>query len=176
MEKKMSNLGFKMMANIGMPIRNLFMPPEKMLAEVEIKTGYYVLDFGCGPGTFTIMIAEKVGQSGMVYALDIHPLAMRTVEQKAKKKNLANITTILSNCSTSLPDSSLDLIIFFDVFHVLDNQEEVLAELHRVLKLGAVLCFSDHHMEEEQILTRLLESGLFTLKKKGKKIFTFAKI
>ena len=81
----MSDFGFKMMANIGMPIRNLFMPPAKMLAEVNIKPGDSVLDYGCGPGAFTIGIAEVIGQSGIVYALDIHPLGIKAVEQEARK-------------------------------------------------------------------------------------------
>ena len=176
MKKKMSNFAFKMMAHIGMPIRNSFMPPVKMLAEVEINPGYKVLDYGCGPGTFTIMIAESIGQSGTVYALDIHPLAMKAVEHKARKKNLTNIKTILSNCSTSLSDKSLDLVIFFDVFHTLDNQAEVLIELHRVLKSDATLYFSDHHMKEVEILKRLTENGLFKLQRKGRRTLAFCKM
>ena len=66
MEKKMSNFGFKMMVKLGMPIRNFFMPPAKMLKEVEIRPDHKVLDYGCGPGTFSIMIAEKMDQSGVV--------------------------------------------------------------------------------------------------------------
>jgi ubiquinone/menaquinone biosynthesis C-methylase UbiE len=100
----MSNLEFSMMVNFGMPIRNLFMPPEKMLAETDIKPGYQVLDFGCGPGTFAIKIAERVGSSGFVHALDIHPLAKKYVESKARRKNLSNVEVILSDCSTSLLD------------------------------------------------------------------------
>ena len=175
MKKKMSNFAFKMMANLGMPIRNLFMPPAKMLAEVEINPGYKALDYGCGPGAFTIMIAEIIGQSGIVYALDIHPLAIKAVQQKARKKNLSNIKTILSSCSTSLPDNCLDLVIFFDVFHTLNNQEEVLIELHRVLKSDATMCFSDHHMKEREILNRLTEKGLFKLQRKGKRTFALSK-
>jgi len=176
MKKKMSNFAFKMMANVGMPIRNLFMPPAKMLAEVEINPGFKVLDYGCGPGAFTIMMSEIIGQSGIVYALDIHPLAIKAVEQKARKKNPSNIRTILSSCSTSLPDNCLDLIIFFDVFHSLNNQEEVLIELHRVLKSDATMCFSDHHMKEIEILERLTEKGLFKLRRKGKRILSLAKV
>lgn len=176
MKKKMSNFEFKMMANVGMPIRNLFMPPAKMLAEVEINPGYKVLDYGCGPGAFTIMIAEIIGQSGIVYALDIHPLAIKAAKQKARKKNLSNIKTILSSCSTSLPDNSLDLVIFFDVFHTLNNQEKVLIELHRTLKLDATMCFSDHHMKEIEILKRLTEKGLFKLKRKGRRTFALSKV
>jgi ubiquinone/menaquinone biosynthesis C-methylase UbiE len=176
MKKKMSNFAFQMMTNVGMPVRNLFMPPAKMLAEVEINPGYKVLDYGCGPGAFAIMIAEIIGQSGIVYALDIHPLAIKAAEQKARKKNLSNIKTILSSCSTFLPDNSLDLVIFFDVFHTLNNQEEVLIELHRILKSDAIMCFSDHHMKEIEILKRLTEKGLFKLKSKGIRTFALSKV
>lgn len=176
MEEKMSNFAYKMMTYIGMPIRNLFMHPNKMLSEVEIEPGCQVLDFGCGPGVFTILLAEKIGQSGLVYALDIHQLALKTVEQRARRKGLTNIKTILSSCSTSLPDNSLDLVIFFDVLHVLDNQEEVLTELHRVLKPEAIMYFSDHHLEDTHILSTLNEKGLFKLVGKGKRTFSFGKV
>jgi len=175
MKEKVSNFAYKMMTYVGMPIRNLFMQPNKILAEVEIEPGYQALDYGCGPGVFSIMLAEKIGQSGLVYALDIHHLAVKTVEQKARKKGLTNIKTILSSCSISLPDNSLDLIIFFDVFHVLDNQEEVLMELHRVLKPEAIMYFSDHHLKESHILSTLTENRLFKLKSKGIKTFSFSK-
>jgi len=66
------------------------MPPAKMLAEADINLGFKVLNYGCGPGKFTIMIAEIIGQSGIVCALDIHPLAIEAVEQKAHKKDYSN--------------------------------------------------------------------------------------
>ncbi|MFC1863609.1 class I SAM-dependent methyltransferase [Thermodesulfobacteriota bacterium] len=176
MEKKTSNFAYKLMVNVGMPIRNLLMPPAKMLDEVDIKPGYKVLDYGCGPGTFTIMLTDKVGQGGIVYALDIHPLAIEMVEEKAQKKKLSNIKTILSSGSTSLPENSIDLIIFFDVFHDLDNQKEVLFELNRILKPDGNMCFSDHHIKEKEIVDCLTEDGLFMLKRKGKRTFDFGKI
>ena len=122
------------------------------------------------------MAAKKAGPTGKVYAQDIHPLAIKAVEKNARKKNLSNYKTILSSCSTTLPDNSLDLVIFFDVFHALKNQEEVLIEIHRVLKSDATLCFSDHHMKEIEILRRLTEKGLFKLLRKGKRTFVFSKL
>jgi ubiquinone/menaquinone biosynthesis C-methylase UbiE len=175
MENRMPNFAFRIMANIAMPIRNLFMSPQKMLDETEIKTGDQILDFGCGPGFFTIMAAEKTGSTGKVYALDIHPLALQMVEKKARQKEVNHIDTILSNCDTSIPDNTLDLVLLFDVFHLLDNQKEVLVELHRVLKPGAVLYFNDHHMKEEQILSILNESGLYNLENKGNMVYGFKK-
>ena len=41
-----------------------------------------VADFGCGYGTFTIPAAQII--SGKIYALDIEPEVIRTVEQKAR--------------------------------------------------------------------------------------------
>ena len=172
----MTNFTFKIMANIAMPIRNLFMHPQKIFAEIEIKPGDQVLDFGCGPGIFTIIAAKKTDSAGKVYALDIHPLAIQMVEKKAQQKKINHIKTILSDCNTSIPDNTLDLVIFFDVFHMLDNQKEVLVELHRILKPSAIMYFSDHHMKEEQILSILNKCGLFNLEKKGKKVFSFKKV
>ncbi len=53
-----------------------------------IKPGTHVLDYGCGPGNYTIVAAELVGPSGKVYAVDIHPLAIREVQNKADIKGL----------------------------------------------------------------------------------------
>ena len=171
----MSNLAFKMMALIGIPIRNIFMPPNKMLAEVKLKRGSPILDFGCGPGVFTTLIAEKTGPTGVVYALDNNPLAVSMVERKARKKNLNNVRTIHSNCATSLPDNCLDHVICFDVFHCLNNHHEVLMELHRVLKPKGIMYFSDHHMKEIEIVQRLTAQGFFKLKDQGRWTFSFTK-
>lgn len=172
----MSNFAFNMMARVGIPIRNIFLPPDKMLAEAEMKPGSRILDFGCGPGVFTTMIAERIGPSGIVYALDINPLAVRMVERRAREKNLGNVRTILSNCYTSLPDNCLDRVIFFDVFHALDHHREVLRELHRVLKTEGIMYFSDHHLREIEILQRLTAKRLFKLKVQGRWTFSFGKV
>lgn len=164
------------MAHLGMPIRNVFMPPKQMLAEVEIEAGQHVLDFGCGPGTFSIMAADRVGLSGVVYALDIHPLAVKMTAEKAHRKNLANVKTILSDCITALADHCIDRIIFFDVCHELDDRDAVLKELYRVLKSEGILYFSDHHMKEFHIISVLTDKGLFKLVKKGRRVFSFQKV
>ena len=109
MEKKMSKFEYKIMASIGMPVRNLFMPPHKMLTEVDINPGYKVLDYGCGPGAFAIMIAEKIGQSGIVYALDIHPLAIKAAEQKARKKIYQILKLFYQAVQLSFPTTALIL-------------------------------------------------------------------
>lgn len=175
MDKPMSNFHFKAMSYFGMKIRNIFLPPKKIIKEVEIKPGFQVLDFGCGPGTFTIMAAELVGESGKVYALDIHPLAIKIVEKKKKKRNLFNVKTILSDCQTGLGDNTIDVILLYDTFHCLTEPDKVLLELHRVLKPDGILSFSDHHMKENEIVSKVTNRRLFRLLRKGERTYSFSK-
>ncbi|MHA1751653.1 MAG: SAM-dependent methyltransferase, partial [Candidatus Helarchaeota archaeon] len=64
----MSELGFKMMA-FFFRIRDLFSPPIKKIKLLNIKKGSIILDYGCGPGSFSIAAAQLVGNTGKVYAL-----------------------------------------------------------------------------------------------------------
>ena len=67
MDRIESNLGFRLMA-FGYKFRDLRLPRINVLKEVGIKTGFRVLDYGCGPGSYTVALAELVGESGKVYA------------------------------------------------------------------------------------------------------------
>ena len=51
-------------------IRRLIQNPKKILSPF-IKEGMIVLDLGCGPGFFTISLAEMVGNTGRVIATDL---------------------------------------------------------------------------------------------------------
>ncbi len=172
MEKTMSNLQFRGMT-VLFYLRDRLRPREAILEEVRMERGYRVLDYGCGPGAYSVLSAQAVGESGRVYALDIHPLASQMVEAKAARMHLANIQTIVSDCATGLPDDSIDVALLYDIFHMLGNREEVLRELRRVLKPDGILSFSDHHMKEESIKGGVAGGGLFELVEKGKFTYNF---
>jgi len=156
-------------------LRDGFISPAKKLQDAGLKPGNQVLDFGCGPGSFSLAAAGIVGQSGKVHALDVHPLALRSVERKSKKGGFQNIETISSDRATGLPDQSVDFVILNDVLHELDDSDAVLAELHRILKLEGTLFFSDHHMNEKDFMTMLTQKGLFRYSRKGYKAYLFSK-
>ncbi|MCK4232201.1 class I SAM-dependent methyltransferase, partial [candidate division WOR-3 bacterium] len=139
-DKPMSNVGFRMMS-ASINRRNRKNPPAEMLKEAGIKPGFRVLDYGCGPGGHSIAAAELVGEQGKIYALDIHPLAVKKIQKLASDKGLANTETICSDCATGLESESLDMILLYDVFHNLSNPDDVLSELNRVLKPDGILSF-----------------------------------
>jgi ubiquinone/menaquinone biosynthesis C-methylase UbiE len=143
--------------------------------ETGIKLGDHILDYGCGPGGYVPPAVELVGNSGRIYALDINPLATKRVEKIAMKRQIANVETICSDCKTGLQDDSLDVVLLYDTFHDLSDPNGVLKELHRVLKPSGILSFSDHHMKENETMSKITGGGLFGLSKKGKRTYSFLK-
>lgn len=174
MDKPMSNLDFQFMS-VGYKIRDFFLPRENILRDVGIKPGFHVLDYGCGPGSYIVPLVELVRESGRVYALDIHPLAIRKVQSMVSEKQLTNVEAIPSDCQTGLPDNTLDAVLLYDAFHHLSDPEVVLRELHRVLKPDGVLSFSDHHMGKNEIVSAVTDSGLFSLSRKCWRTYSFLK-
>ncbi len=170
----MSNFGFKTMA-FTFKIRDFFKPRKDIVKEVGIKEGFRVLDYGSGSGSYIPVISELVGRSGKVYALDIQPLAIEMVKNIVAKKQLKNVETILSDRKTGLPDDNMDRVLLYDVFHDLTDPDEVLEELHRVLKPDGILSLSDHHLKENEIVSSLTKTESFTLLRKGQKTYSFIK-
>ncbi|MHA2007499.1 MAG: class I SAM-dependent methyltransferase [Promethearchaeota archaeon] len=174
-KKVYSNSFFRFMSFL-FRIRDKFHAPFEKIKKANIKENDIVLDYGCGPGSYTIAAAEAVGPNGKVFAADIHPLALQKVSKKAKKLSYTNIETIQTDCVTGLEDESVDVVICFDMFHGIPNKNELLKEFHRVLKPNSTLTFDDHHMKEDKILNFLTSENLFQLAEKKDKQYNFNKI
>ena len=174
MDQPTSNLSFWGMS-VVFRVRDFLLPRKRLLNEASISPGACVLDYGCGPGSCSIAAAELVGETGKVVALDIHPKAMEVVQKKAAKRGLANIETTCAADPSGLPTGSVDVVLLYDTFHMLSDQDAVLKGLHRALKPDGVLSFSDHHMKEDEIVQRVTKGDLFELAEKGKYTYCFVK-
>jgi ubiquinone/menaquinone biosynthesis C-methylase UbiE len=171
-DRPMPNIAFRFMS-LSHGLLYWFINPRKVLEKLSIKEGQTVLDFGCGPGGYTIPAARMVGEKGRIYALDIHPLAIKTVEKKAKKEGLTNITTILSDRDTGLPEESIDVILLYNTIHKVKNKRALLKELHRVMQLNGFLSIWDGHMKVEDVLEVVEKDGLFCLRRRHGKALYF---
>ena len=159
--KSQTNLDFKVMNKIK---------------KANINSGDFVLDYGCGPGSYSLAASEVVGDSGKIFAADIHPLAVERIKKKASKGGFTNIYTILTDCDTGLEKNSIDVVICFDTLHALGNITSNIKEFYRVLKPNAILSLDDHHSNEDEIISKIQEKGLFDLKEKKEKILNFIKV
>ena len=172
-DKPMKNIGFKLMSAFFI-LRDKFSNPMKKITKAKVKKGDYVLDYGSGPGSFSLTAARVVGDSGKVYAADIQPLSAKNIHKKMLKDGIKNIETITTDCSTGLNDNSIDVILCFDMFHMLKDQKKILKEFNRVLKPNGNLSLDCHHMKE--IESKVVGTGLFTLVEKIDKTYNFTKI
>jgi len=172
-DKPMKNIAFKGMSAC-FTLRDKFSDPMKKIIKANVKKGNYVLDYGCGPGSFSLSAAKVVGDTGKVYAADIQPLSAEKIRKKALNEGLNNIETITTDCSTGLKDNSIDVILCFDMFHMLKDQQKILKEFHRVLKPNAILSLDCHHMKE--IESTIVETELFKLVEKIDKTYNFTKV
>jgi ubiquinone/menaquinone biosynthesis C-methylase UbiE len=175
MTTPMSGLGFRLMC-LAFKVRDQLSPRSRVLAEAGVRPGYAVLDFGCGPGSYLEPLLAIVGPWGRAHALDAHPLAIAEVNKLFGNQRRGNVQVIESDCATGLPSQCIDTALLYDVFHLLHRPGAVLEELHRVLKTGGMLSFSDHHMREADILAQVTGGGLFRLVGKGRKTYSFAKV
>ena len=139
----MSNFAFRIISLMhDNPLLPYFRNPQRLLKAAGLKPGQKVLEVGCGPGFFTIPAAKIVGNEGVVYAVDVHPLAIERVKEKIERGGIKNITPILTNASnTGLPDRSIDLVFLFGLRYIAGGLENVIAEIHRILEDGGVLSF-----------------------------------
>jgi ubiquinone/menaquinone biosynthesis C-methylase UbiE len=174
MNKPMNSLAFRVMSAL-LWFRYRGPHPAQALDEAGVRPGNTVLDFGCGPGGFSIAAAALVGKKGRVYALDIQPLAARTVKKKARERGLGNIETITSGLDTGLTDKSVNVVLLYDIFHFFEEPGVILTEIHRVLADDGVLSASDHHMKGPRLVAAITGSGIFQLKESGKRTYTFTK-
>ena len=171
-KQKMPRIGFAIMKTV-LTLRSIFKKPERTLREMELKKGQTILDYGCGIASFSIPAAKLVGDGGIVYALDIHPLAIRAVEKEIKKKRISNIKTILSAQETGLPDGSVDVVLLYDVFQMISDKAKLLEELHRVLKSGGILFATAEHLNQKDFMDLFAKGNLFTLIEQRGEVYRF---
>ena len=157
------------------PLLPYFRNPQRLLKAAGLKPGQKVLEVGCGPGFFTIPAAKIVGNEGVVYAVDVHPLAIERVKEKIEKEGIKNIKPILTNASnTGLPDQSIDLAFIFGLRYIAGGLGNVIAEIHRILKPGGVLSFEKTRGSEKKLIEEVERGGFIYSGREGR-LFLFTR-
>ncbi len=99
-----------------------------------------VLELGCGTGSTAITHAPYVKH---IRAIDISSKMIAIAQGKADAKGVTNITFERSAIDDlSVQDNSLDVVLGFSILHLLDNKEEVIGKVYKVLKPGGIFVSS----------------------------------
>ena len=113
--------------------------------KLEVTRGYFrpdmeVLEIGCGTGSTAIVHAPFVKH---IRATDISPKMIEIAKGKAAAENIDNVTFEVSSIDElSVADQSLDVVLALSVLHLLEDRDEAIAKVHKMLKKGGVFVTS----------------------------------
>ncbi len=132
--------------------REVFAHRHRIAASLDLKPGQSVADVGAGTGLYVPFLAERVGKTGKVYAVDIAPPFIEHITQKAKETGLSQVTPVLSTeHSVELPANSVDMIFTSDAYHHFVHYQDMLASMRKALKPGGQLIVVDYDIEGEGV-------------------------
>lgn len=122
-------------------LRRMIQKPEKILDGL-VKPGQTAADIGCGPGFFTLPMAELVGENGKVIAADLQPEMLDKLRTRASKQGIKN-TIHYQVCGTDCIGitEKADFILAFYMVHEVPDPDGFFLEARELIKPGGRLLY-----------------------------------
>ena len=82
-----------------------------------------VAELGCGYGTFTVPLAQRI--RGVVHAIDLEPTLVANIQQYASRAGLTNLRAEVRDVAIAgfgVPPDSCDACLLFNILHAEDPQ------------------------------------------------------
>lgn len=99
-----------------------------------------VLEFGCGTGSTAISHAPYVKY---IHAIDTSSKMIEIARGKAEAENIDNVTFGQSTIDDlNVSDQTLDVVLGLSVLHLLEDKENVVAKIYKMLKPGGIFVSS----------------------------------
>ena len=140
---------------------------DRVMDLLGLNAGKSAADIGAGSGWFTVRAAARVGPSGQVYAEDINPAAVKSIEERAQTQHLTNIRAVEGTPDDPhLPACSVDAVLMLKVYHEIAHPQTLLANLKPALKPGAKVGIidrngsgADHGLDEAVVVKEMTAGG-----------------
>lgn len=128
------------------PERAAWQKPDEVIKALGLKSDAKIADIGAGTGYFAIRLARAV-PGGTVYAVDLEPKMVAYLSDRAKSLGLANMRTLQGAAiSPKLPEK-VDLLLFVNVYHHIDDRTAYLKALTGSLAAGGRIAIIDQSLE-----------------------------
>ena len=108
--------------------------PEQIMDALKIADGSKVAEIGAGGGWFTLRLARRVNQRGLVYAEDVQPEMIEAIRRRVQRENLTNVRTVLGTTKDSRLPHDLDAILINWAYNELEYPVPVLKNAAESLK------------------------------------------
>jgi predicted methyltransferase len=149
------------------PNREQKLQVSRVMDVLSIKEGSNVADIGAGSGWFTVRAARRIGNGGLVYAVDINADYLKYIEKRAKRTKLENIRTIQGKKDDPLlPRQSVDAVLLLKTYHEVTQPIRLLKRIREAMRAGALLGIidrngkgDDHGIDQEVVIKEAERAG-----------------
>jgi SAM-dependent methyltransferase len=108
-----------------------------------LNSGMSVLDIGCGPGTITVDLAERVAP-GTVTAVDQSADVLDVAAAQAQRRNVSNVSFATADVhNLDFPDDTFDVVHAHQVLQHVADPVQALREMRRVCVPGGLVAARD---------------------------------
>jgi len=155
----------------------------QLLQRIGFRKDMTVMDFGCGNGDYSLMLAQVVGPDGRVYSVDKNRNVLYEMMGRARGKKLDNIEPTLLSAEDDTPTNlalraeSIEAGWFSDVLHdgyfkEDELKRQLVANVHRILTADGFIAVHPVHMDQDRLQAAIEGSG-FRLEHKYKEELLF---
>ena len=117
--------------------------PGTLWALLNLPQGITFLDLGCGQGNYSLAAADRIGPTGVVYAVDLWEEGLAALKERAVREGRANLKPLAAGAGqVRIESRSVDVGLMATVLHDLveaGTAAGALAEVTRVIKAGGRL-------------------------------------
>lgn len=140
---------------------------DRVMDLLGLKRGSRVADIGAGSGWFTVRSARQVGNTGIVYAVEINAKYVRHIKRRAQREKLSNIRAVLGKPhDPMLPPASIDVAFLLKTYHEIAQPIPFLRRLRPALRPGARLGIidkngkgDDHGLNADVVIKEAAQAG-----------------
>ena len=109
----------------------------------SLQPGQELLDVGCGPGTITIDLAERVAP-GRVVGIDSQSEVIARADELRQRRDRANVTFSVGDVyALRFDDARFDVVHAHQLLQHLTRPVDALKEMYRVMRPGGILGVRD---------------------------------
>ncbi len=125
------------------PFRNIFLSPKKLIQRLDLNEDHQVLEIGPGPGYFSTHVAKRL-RKGRLVLLDIQQEMLDFARKRLEKRKISNVDYQLTDgINLDLESNYFDRIFMVTVIGEVDNKDNYLKQIYRILKQDGLLSISE---------------------------------
>jgi len=151
----------------------MFTDPLKNIKILGIRETDIVADLGAGTGFYSLL-AARIADRGKVYAIEVSKDFVQIIQNKIKDAKLENIECLWGNVEkiggTKIGNEIVDKVIASNVFFQIEEREDFIKEIKRILKPkgevlfidwspGSSIPHKDHIVSKEKAMAMFKQEG-----------------